>query len=297
MAKSRTCSLRPEGIGEAVRSATLLCPKSATLEALWAVGVQTLQAHAAPQEVPLRAVTALLESAVAVNAVSAAKVAVSGEVLARVARTRLLHGKRRVAPLQVRRFAAALRAAAPLVPVRDGGLVAALLREAAGVPMIANVKRRGRRGSERFVLMFEEIAELQDYGAVFLGAAGDVAAGARATVRADETLVQRLERVMEDAETACMSAAELGACAGVTAPSLEMVSHGDGAAAPAHGEDAADGVGDPCEAEIEAMENMTAERLDYSLEGRVGRMPWKAGAWDDALVLRLRGALDAILGR
>eukprot|EP00892_Ulva_mutabilis_P007220 jgi/Ulvmu1/4870/UM020_0156.1 len=299
MSKGRTCSLRPEGIGEAMRAATLLCPASTgTLASLWGVGAQVLREHATPQDVPLRAVTALLEAAPTVLASAPAVGKSTGRML-QVARTRLLHGRRRVAPLQVRRFVAALRLAAPVANVRDGGLVTAVLREAAGVPMIANAKRRGHRGAERFVRMFEEIAELGEHGVVFSGAGGNASAGAGATVRADETLVQRLEAVIAVAEAAC------------TAQVHADGSAGDGAAGTGPGMVAQTDFDARDEAEVlegtepedawdgnaESTAGVTPERLDYTLEGRVERMPWKESAWDEQLVLRLRAALNTIQGR
>lgn len=287
---TRSCSLRPEGVGEAVRAAALLCPRSsATLATLWNVGAQVLRAHERPQEVPLRAVTAMLESTAAVRAGTPKHtLQVNTGALLKVARTRLLHGRRRVAPLQVRRFVAALRHTAPHVAVRDGGLLAAILRESAGTPMIANVKRRGRVGAERFVRMFEDIAELRDYGVVFSAAGPEGLDGGAAAV-ADATLVQRLEGLLADVEAANVrqppaDAAEQGARAGAGSVGEERGDDDDGSES------------DVFEAELEAA-GQPSERLDYSLEGRVGRMQWKETAWDDELTWRLQSALGTILGR
>lgn len=277
-----------------MRATALLCPRSpSSLASLWSVGTQVVRVHERPQEVPLRAVTALLESVGAVRA-GATKRSIQGSAgtLLKVARTRLLHGRRRVAPLQVRRFVAALRAAAPHIAVRDGGLLAAVLREAAGVPAIATAKRRGRAGAERFVRTFEDIAALQDYGVVFSMQRSHALEGASAGM-ADETLALRLDSVLADVETACADAAAARSTDADVARLGQDERLGPDSAS---GLDDDEGGDDEWEAQIETDATST-ERLDYSLEGRVGRMPWKGTAWDDTLTLRLQTALSTILGR
>lgn len=124
-------------------------------------------------------------------------------VITLVARERLLHHKRRPTPLQVRTFSTTLLTLAREgVPVKDAGLVQALVALAVSAPAIMNAKQRGTAGATRLVQHLEDLAALESHGVVFCGSERGGRREGGAEVIIDASLSQCMVALREGVESA-----------------------------------------------------------------------------------------------
>lgn len=207
---------------------------------VWRIAIDSLETNDLPQDVPLRATSALLSSAIHLLHATKENNLLKGNsfdgqpefeaqvppssvahrhmmqevchrapVVTRVARERLLHNKRRPTVLQTRAFSAALlKLAEEGVPVEDAGLVQALVAMSVGAPAVWNAKQRGIGGARRLVLHLEDLAALKKHGVVFQGAEQGSSSSrradgnARVRVNVDASLLQCMEALWTGVESA-----------------------------------------------------------------------------------------------
>lgn len=129
------------------------------------------------------------------------------DVVTRVARERLLHSRRRATVLQARNFSAALHTVAREgVPVRDGGLVQALVALSVSAPAVMNAKQRGIGGASRLVHHLEDLAALGQHGVVFCGSSnrsrGRAVQRGEAEAAIDASLLLSMMALREGVESA-----------------------------------------------------------------------------------------------